>query len=44
MEESQQKSSFKGSFSRGGGGIIPIEINPLNSFITKKLLLDLVYT
>lgn len=28
----------------GGGGMIPIMINPLNSFITKKLLLDLVYT
>jgi murein DD-endopeptidase MepM/ murein hydrolase activator NlpD len=28
----------------GGGGIIPIVINPLNSFITKKLLLDLAYT
>ena len=28
----------------GGGGIIPIIINPLNSFITKKLLLDLAYT
>jgi murein DD-endopeptidase MepM/ murein hydrolase activator NlpD len=28
----------------GGGGMIPIIINPLNSFITKKLLLDLAYT
>ena len=28
----------------GGGGMIPIMINPLNSFITKKLLLDLAYT
>lgn len=30
----------------GGGGamMIPIVINPLNSFITKKLLLDLAYT
>jgi murein DD-endopeptidase MepM/ murein hydrolase activator NlpD len=32
--------------SAGGGGamMIPIVINPLNSFITKKLLLDLAYT
>jgi murein DD-endopeptidase MepM/ murein hydrolase activator NlpD len=32
--------------SVGGGGamMIPIVINPLNSFITKKLLLDLAYT
>ncbi len=32
--------------SAGGGGamMIPIIINPLNSFITKKLLLDLAYT
>lgn len=30
--------------SAGGGGIIPIIINPLNSFITQKLLLDLAYT
>jgi murein DD-endopeptidase MepM/ murein hydrolase activator NlpD len=32
--------------SIGGGGamMIPIVINPLNSFITKKLLLDLAYT
>lgn len=28
----------------GGGGIIPIVINPLNSYITNKLLLDLAYT
>jgi hypothetical protein len=28
----------------GGGGMIPIIINPLNSFITQKLLLDLAYT
>ena len=43
MEEEpppQQQVSAGG----GGGGIIPIIINPLNSFITKKLLLDLVYT
>ena len=43
MEESQpaqQQSSARG----GGGGLIPIVINPLNSFITKKLLLDLAYT
>ena len=32
------------SVGGGGGGIIPIIINPLNSFITKKLLLDLAYT
>jgi len=36
----QQQVSIGG----GGGGIIPIIINPLNSFITKKLLLDLAYT
>jgi murein DD-endopeptidase MepM/ murein hydrolase activator NlpD len=36
----QQVSSGGG----GGGGMIPIIINPLNSFITKKLLLDLAYT
>jgi len=43
MEEEpppQQQVSAGG----GGGGIIPIIINPLNSFITKKLLLDLAYT
>ena len=43
MEEDpppQQQVSSGG----GGGGIIPIIINPLNSFITKKLLLDLAYT
>ena len=32
------------SAGAGGGGMIPIIINPLNSFITKKLLLDLAYT
>jgi murein DD-endopeptidase MepM/ murein hydrolase activator NlpD len=37
----QQQVSAGGG---GGGGIIPIIINPLNSFITKKLLLDLAYT
>lgn len=37
----QQVSSGGGG---GGGGMIPIIINPLNSFITKKLLLDLAYT
>ena len=37
----QQVSAVGGG---GGGGIIPIIINPLNSFITKKLLLDLAYT
>lgn len=28
----------------GGGAIIPIIINPLNSYITNKLMLDLAYT
>ena len=37
----QQQVSAGGG---GGGGMIPIIINPLNSFITKKLLLDLAYT
>ena len=43
MEEDPppQQQVYAGS---GGGGIIPIIINPLNSFITKKLLLDLAYT
>jgi hypothetical protein len=36
-----QQQVFAGG---GGGGIIPIIINPLNSFITQKLLLDLAYT
>ena len=36
----QQQVSAAG----GGGGMIPIIINPLNSFITQKLLLDLAYT
>ena len=38
----QQVSSGGGGWV--GGGMIPIIINPLNSFITKKLLLDLAYT
>ena len=37
----QQQVSAGGG---GGGMMIPIIINPLNSFITKKLLLDLAYT
>jgi hypothetical protein len=37
----QQQVSAGGG---GGGGMIPIIINPLNSFITQKLLLDLAYT
>jgi murein DD-endopeptidase MepM/ murein hydrolase activator NlpD len=37
----QQQVSAGGG---GEGGMIPIIINPLNSFITKKLLLDLAYT
>jgi murein DD-endopeptidase MepM/ murein hydrolase activator NlpD len=37
----QQQVSAGGG---GGGGMMPIIINPLNSFITQKLLLDLAYT
>jgi murein DD-endopeptidase MepM/ murein hydrolase activator NlpD len=37
-----QQSSMMGGGS--GGTVIPIIINPLNSFITKKFLLDLAYT
>lgn len=39
-----QQSSSGGVISGGRGGVIPIVINPLNSFIKNKLLLDLAYT
>ena len=43
-EQDAAPASSAPSSGGGGGGIIPIIINPLNSFITKKLLLDLAYT
>ena len=42
--EEEPPLQSQGSFGGGGAMMIPIIINPLNSFITKKLLLDLAYT
>lgn len=42
--EEEPPPQSQGSFGGGGAMMIPIIINPLNSFITKKLLLDLAYT
>lgn len=44
IEEEPPASQSQGSIGGGGAMMIPIVINPLNSFITKKLLLDLAYT
>jgi murein DD-endopeptidase MepM/ murein hydrolase activator NlpD len=44
LEEEPPPPAPQSQVSSGGGGIIPIIINPLNSFITQKLLLDLAYT
>jgi murein DD-endopeptidase MepM/ murein hydrolase activator NlpD len=44
IEEEPPAQQPQGSIGGGGAMMIPIVINPLNSFITKKLLLDLVYT
>jgi len=44
IEEEPPTPQSQGSFGGGGAMMIPIIINPLNSFITKKLLLDLAYT
>jgi len=42
--EEEPPPQSQGSIGGGGAMMIPIVINPLNSFITKKLLLDLAYT
>ena len=42
--EEEPPPQSQGSIGGGGAMMIPIIINPLNSFITKKLLLDLAYT
>jgi predicted chitinase len=44
IEEEPPAQQPQGSIGGGGAMMIPIVINPLNSFITKKLLLDLAYT
>ncbi len=44
IEEEPPASQTQGSIGGGGAMMIPLIINPLNSFITKKLLLDLAYT
>jgi len=44
IEEEPPAPQQQGSIGGGGAMMIPIIINPLNSFITKKLLLDLAYT
>ena len=44
IEEEPPAQQPQGSVGGGGAMMIPIVINPLNSFITKKLLLDLAYT
>jgi hypothetical protein len=44
IEEEPPAPQPQGSIGGGGAMMIPIIINPLNSFITKKLLLDLAYT
>lgn len=44
IEEEPPAQQPQGSIGGGGAMMIPIIINPLNSFITKKLLLDLAYT
>jgi hypothetical protein len=42
--EEEPPAQPQGSIGGGGAMMIPLIINPLNSFITKKLLLDLAYT
>jgi murein DD-endopeptidase MepM/ murein hydrolase activator NlpD len=44
IEEEPPAPQPEGSIGGGGAMMIPLIINPLNSFITKKLLLDLAYT
>jgi len=44
IEEEPPAQQPQGFIGGGGEMMIPIVINPLNSFITKKLLLDLAYT
>jgi murein DD-endopeptidase MepM/ murein hydrolase activator NlpD len=45
IDDSQPMASQQPMMGGGGGGtVLPIVINPLNSFITKKFLLDLAYT
>lgn len=44
IEEEPPAPQPQGSVGGGGAMMIPLIINPLNSFITKKLLLDLAYT
>ena len=44
IEEEPPAPQPQGSIGGGGAMMIPLIINPLNSFITKKLLLDLAYT
>lgn len=44
IEEESPAPQPQVSIGGGGAMMIPIVINPLNSFITKKLLLDLAYT
>jgi murein DD-endopeptidase MepM/ murein hydrolase activator NlpD len=44
IEEEPPAPQPQGSIDGGGAMMIPLIINPLNSFITKKLLLDLAYT
>ena len=44
IEEEPPAQQPQGSIGGGGAMMIPLIINPLNSFITKKLLLDLAYT
>jgi murein DD-endopeptidase MepM/ murein hydrolase activator NlpD len=44
IEEEPPAQQSQGSIGGGEAMMIPIVINPLNSFITKKLLLDLAYT
>ena len=44
LEEEPPTPQPQVSVGAGGAMMIPIVINPLNSFITKKLLLDLAYT
>jgi hypothetical protein len=44
IEEEPPAQQPQGSIGGGGAMMFPLIINPLNSFITKKLLLDLAYT
>lgn len=44
IDDSQPQQPPAPTGGGGGGGIIPIVINPLNSYITKKLMFDLAYT